>query len=732
MRVKKLSKSNDKLNCSFSLVIIVALLFILGIPAGALALTKPILVSPGNYSSITSTSYTFTWSHPYYDEYELKIKTSGGTLKYASGRITSKSKTVNLAGAALSPGSTYKWYVVVYALGQEDSSADRWFTYNPTMPGSVSVSPTSGTWTSTPKYVNVSSSYAGRIYYTIRTTTDGSTPADPPVPTTTLNDGSITGSSGTFQVYASAGQNKKLKVRFRGYNNAGYGPTTGSYLYSINLATAADDHGNSCSSATAMALNSSKAGAIGTAGDYDYFKVIAPSAGTLTAYTTGTTDTYGYLKNSSCANIKYDDDTGEGANFSFTPTTVAAGTYYIAVRHYYTSTGVGPYTLRVNFTPSAPVVTDDHGNSCSTATTMALNSSKAGTIGTGGDYDYFKVTVPSTGTLNAYSTGTTDTYGYLKNSSCVNIKYDDDAGDGSNFSFTPTTVSAGTYFIAVRHYYSSTGTGPYTLRVNFGTIPGSVSVSPTSGTWTSYPKYVNISSSYASRIYYTIRTTTDGSTPVDPPVPTTTVNDGSITGSSGTFQVYTSAGQNRKLKVRFRGYNSAGYGPTTGSYLYTINLSPTNPTNPFAAGTDAFVNGNNGVCVDMDGFYGCQCVDLMRSFFQQVLKVPSPSSSGSAYSIYAGVSGSITLTSGTRKVRLDKIANTPTGVPLKGDIVFWSTAVGSGYGHVAIFLSGDASSFISFDQNWPSGNLTIGSPAAKVTHNYNNVVGWLHPVLLSN
>uniref|UniRef100_UPI003593FC1D M23 family metallopeptidase n=1 Tax=Desulfococcus sp. TaxID=2025834 RepID=UPI003593FC1D len=175
----------------------------------------------------------------------------------------------------------------------------------------------------------------------------------------------------------------------------------------------------------------------------------------------------------------------------------------------------------------------------------------------------------------AYSTGTTDTYGYLKNSGCSNIKYDDDAaGDGKNFSFS-SPVTAGTYYITVRHY-SSTGLGAYGLRVNFFVPIGPVSVNPTFGTWTSSPRNVSVSSTNASRIYYTIRTTTDGTTPVDPPVPTSSANDGYITGSSGTFQVYASAGQNKKLKVRFRGYNNGGYGATTGSYAYSINLAINN------------------------------------------------------------------------------------------------------------------------------------------------------------
>lgn len=95
------------------------------------ALTKPSLISPTDNVEITSTSCTFSWSHPYTDEYEIKIKTSGGTLKYASGKMSSKSKTVDLSAIPLTYGSTYKWYVVVYALGQEDASEDRWFTYKP-------------------------------------------------------------------------------------------------------------------------------------------------------------------------------------------------------------------------------------------------------------------------------------------------------------------------------------------------------------------------------------------------------------------------------------------------------------------------------------------------------------------------------------------------------------------------------------------------------------------------
>lgn len=74
---------------------------------------------------------------------------------------------------------------------------------------------------------------------------------------------------------------------------------------------------------------------------------------------------------------------------------------------------------------------------------------------------------------------------------------------------------------------------------------------------------------------------------------------------------------------------------------------------------------------------------------------------------------------GIRGDAFDWIPNTPTGVPQPGDIIVWNTAVGP-YGHTAIFVDGNASSFRSFDQNWPT-----GSAAHIQNHNYNGVVGWL-------
>ena len=127
-----------------------------------------------------------------------------------------------------------------------------------------------------------------------------------------------------------------------------------------------------------------------------------------------------------------------------------------------TATGATGSPVDVTVT-QAPTPGDD-GDSCATATPITLSGgagSRSGSL-TAGDYDYFRVDVTSSGTLTVYTTGSTDTYGYLKNSDCTDLAYNDDSGD-INFSISQS-VTAGTYYVAVRHY-SSSGTGAYTLNV---------------------------------------------------------------------------------------------------------------------------------------------------------------------------------------------------------------------------------------------------------------------------
>ena len=123
---------------------------------------------------------------------------------------------------------------------------------------------------------------------------------------------------------------------------------------------------------------------------------------------------------------------------------------------------IGTYSVNPSDPTLPPGIGDDHGDTLSEATQASLGSSTAGSL-LAGDTDYFRVTMSSLGTLVAYTTGSTDTYGSILDDSGAVLASDDESGESSNF-LVFTSVSSGTYYIEVRGYSSST-TGNYTLHV---------------------------------------------------------------------------------------------------------------------------------------------------------------------------------------------------------------------------------------------------------------------------
>jgi len=98
-------------------------------------------------------------------------------------------------------------------------------------PGIPIPMPDHGDWIDTPQFITIKCVTATKIYLAIRNTIDGSDPPLPPEPTEYSNDGSITGNEGSFQLSAGRNQNKRFKIRLRGYNDKGYGITSDPYLY---------------------------------------------------------------------------------------------------------------------------------------------------------------------------------------------------------------------------------------------------------------------------------------------------------------------------------------------------------------------------------------------------------------------------------------------------------------------------------------------------------------------
>lgn len=119
----------------------------------------------------------------------------------------------------------------------------------------------------------------------------------------------------------------------------------------------------------------------------------------------------------------------------------------------------------------------------------------------------------------------------------------------------------------------------------------------------------------------------------------------------------------------------------------------------------SFINKYNGKSLDFDGAYPGQCVDLSKQWEHD-----------NGWHI---ISGNAIDQPKNIDSTYEYIANTPSGVPKAGDLMIWGSGVGQ-YGHIAIFIQGNTSTFTSFDQNWP-----VGSKCHVQSHNYNNVIGWI-------
>jgi len=134
---------------------------------------------------------------------------------------------------------------------------------------------------------------------------------------------------------------------------------------------------------------------------------------------------------------------------------------------------------------------------------------------------------------------------------------------------------------------------------------------------------------------------------------------------------------------------------------------------------DNFIKLYTGIPCDFDGAYGTQCMDLMHFYKYLCLGITDKTtlSAPTAYQAWL-------LNYPQYFQKILNIVGDLTNFPVRGDIIFWDTRVGSA-GHVAICTSGNGNYFQSFDANSP-----IGSYPKLVNHSYFGVVGWLHPINL--
>ena len=233
----------------------------------------------------------------------------------------------------------------------------------------------------------------------------------------------------------------------------------------------ADDHADSDTGATNLALGGRQSGRIETAGDIDFFRVQVTQPGILTVYTTGSTDTYGrlyYRRPGQATILLQNDDGGEGTNFRIRQEIYEedVGSHYVAVSES-GDNGTGSYTVHADFEastePEPPA--DDHGDTRADATNLALGGRRSGRIDPVGDKDVFRIQVEQPGALTVYTTGSMDTFGRLRDSSGTALTTNDDGGENFNFRIEQE-VDADIYYVEVTDL-GDNNTGSYTVHADF-------------------------------------------------------------------------------------------------------------------------------------------------------------------------------------------------------------------------------------------------------------------------
>lgn len=223
----------------------------------------------------------------------------------------------------------------------------------------------------------------------------------------------------------------------------------------------ADDHGNSCSSATTVPINSVLSGVILPTSDVDFFRFTLSGNTAITAQASTSFDSLGTLYDGNCMTLAEDDDGAGNLDFRL-QRTLPAGTYYLRVASFMGASG-GSYNVALNGTATG----DDHGNSCAFATGVTVNSNFSGVISPASDVDFFRFSLGSTATITAHAGSTFDSLGTLYDSGCNFIAEDDDSAGNLDFRLQ-RTLSPGTYYLRVASFGASTA-GSYTVALTAST-----------------------------------------------------------------------------------------------------------------------------------------------------------------------------------------------------------------------------------------------------------------------
>lgn len=272
--------------------------------------------------------------------------------------------------------------------------------------------------------------------------------------------------------------------------------TPGGTFYTINGddCGCAVDQGDTAASSARVPVPGRVAARFDTAGDWDAFAVDLTAGARYTFRTENLAtdaDTVMQLRDADGTTVLAEDDDGGDENLASAISFSAPrdGLFYLFVRDYNAAGAGGTWELVVESqgTPAPgpgpapnPGSGDDHGDTAAGATRLNPNQSLAGRMDRDGDVDYFAVDLAA-GQTYVLRTGDLssdmDSILALFGANGQQLAENDDNPNGGYESWLDFTApSAGTYYLAVRHYQPD-GRGSYVLYVE-GSSPPAPPVPP--------------------------------------------------------------------------------------------------------------------------------------------------------------------------------------------------------------------------------------------------------------
>lgn len=133
-----------------------------------------------------------------------------------------------------------------------------------------------------------------------------------------------------------------------------------------------------------------------------------------------------------------------------------------------------------------------------------------------------------------------------------------------------------------------------------------------------------------------------------------------------------------------------------------------------------YINAMEGTFVDFDLAYGYQCYDVANKYWYYV-------TGRKLYGLYAKDIPKDNNFKGYATV----YENTPSFLPLPGDLVVWNGNYGEGCGHVAVVTQATLSQFQVIENNWLGGGWLNGKPgwekATRRWHTYDFPMWFIRP-----